>query len=214
MREEDVIVFDFETTGGSPRLGDRPIEIGAVRIENRIIVDRFQRLMNPGFTITSFIESLTGIANEQVAAAPPCEEVMEEFVAFMGTTALVAHNAAFDRQFLDWELENLNRWRENSLACSMLISRRVYPGAPNHKLSSLVDFCGLPSNNVYHRALEDAEKTAYLWVAMCDALEEQYGLQRVPFSLMATLQKMRRQQVPAFLQQAALRQRSSLFDGG
>jgi len=99
-----VIVLDFETTGLSPQYGDRAIEIGAVLIDNDRIADRFQSLMNPGVRISSFIESYTGISNDMVAAAPPCEEVMEQFSEFMGQYPLVAHNASFDRKFLDLEL--------------------------------------------------------------------------------------------------------------
>ena len=79
-----IVVFDFEITGMSPDYGDRPIEVGAVRIEHDLIVDRFQALMNPGFTVSWFIESLTGISNELVAQAPPCEEIMERFADWIG----------------------------------------------------------------------------------------------------------------------------------
>ena len=81
LSSETVIVLDFETTGMSPDHGDRPIEVGAVRIEGDMIVDRFQQLMNPGFTISRFIESLTGISNDLVAEAPDCETVMTRFAS-------------------------------------------------------------------------------------------------------------------------------------
>ena len=71
MNNFPVIVLDFETTGLSPQYGDRAIEIGAVLIENNRVIDRFQSLMNPGFRISSFIESYTGITNDMVAEAPP-----------------------------------------------------------------------------------------------------------------------------------------------
>ena len=83
MNGSAVIVLDFETSGLSPHYGDRAIEIGAVKLENSMITDRFQSLMNPGFRISSFIESFTGISNDMVAAAPPCEEVMELFVTLL-----------------------------------------------------------------------------------------------------------------------------------
>lgn len=80
---DSVVVLDFETTGLSPQYGDRAIEIGAVLLENGVIVDRFQRLMNPGFRISPFIESYTGITNEMLKAEPPCEEVMAGFSDFI-----------------------------------------------------------------------------------------------------------------------------------
>ncbi len=104
MDDYPIIVLDFETSGLSPHYGDRAIEIGAVLIENSLIIDRFQSLMNPGFRISSFIEAYTGISNDMVEAAPPCEEVMEQFADFIGDFPLVAHNASFDRRFLDAEI--------------------------------------------------------------------------------------------------------------
>ena len=211
MQEEAVIVFDFETTGSSPKMGDRPIEVGAVRIENRMIVDTFQSLMNPGFMITSFIESITGIGNDMLLNAPPCEEVMLQFAEFIGSTPLVAHNASFDRQFLNSELEQLNLFPENDMACSMLISRRIFPHAPNHKLRTLIEYCGLANNDVFHRALEDAEKTGHLWIAICDKMHESYGLKTIPFPLMQHLEKLQKTKVDAFLEHKAMKQKNSLL---
>jgi len=105
MANDSVIVLDFETTGLSPQYGDRAIEIGAVLIEDNMTIERFQGLMDPGFRISSFIESYTGISNDMLKNAPPCEEVMEQFAEFVGDYPLVAHNASFDRKFLDAEFE-------------------------------------------------------------------------------------------------------------
>ena len=127
MENFPVIVLDFETSGLSPHYGDRAIEIGAVMIENSMITARFQSLMNPGFRISSFIESYTGITNDMLAAALPCEEVMKQFAQFIDGLPLVAHNASFDRRFLDAELGFIGRSRDSSMACSMLAARRVYP---------------------------------------------------------------------------------------
>ena len=157
MHNHPVIVLDFETTGMSPKFGDRPIEVGAVRIEYNRIVDRFQGLMNPGFAISWFIQSLTGISNALVAAAPPCEEVMSRFADWIGKTPLVAHNAGFDRKFLDTELARIGRHRDNAMACSMLAARRLFPEATNHKLATLVHHCSLATDGTFHRALADAE---------------------------------------------------------
>jgi len=100
-----VIVLDFETTGLSPDDGDRAIEIGAVKIEQGAVVDQFQGLMNPGRRISAFIEDYTGITNTILKTAPPCGEVMAAFADFAGGAALVAHNASFDKRFLDTELK-------------------------------------------------------------------------------------------------------------
>ncbi len=208
MRHYPVVVLDFETTGMSPDLGDRPIEVGAVRIEDNRIVDRFQGLMNPGFTISWFIESLTGISNELVAAAPPCEEVMSRFADWIGAAPLVAHNAGFDRRFLDAELNLLGRNRENAMTCSMLAARRLFPESPNHKLATLVQHCGICTDGTFHRALADAEMTGHLWVAMIDLLQDRYGLNEVPFALMQNLTRIARAKTDRYLRTFAEEQRT------
>src|SRR5690606_33545834 len=104
-----VIVLDFETTGLSPDQGDRAIEVGAVRIENGEIVDRFQRLMNPGMAVNAFIEFYTRISNTMLQDAPPVAEVMAEFAEFIAGHNLVAHNASFDQPFLKAELKRIKK---------------------------------------------------------------------------------------------------------
>jgi DNA polymerase-3 subunit epsilon len=199
MPSPAVIVLDFETTGMSPTYGDRPIEVGAVRIEHDRIVDRFQELMNPGFTISWFIESLTGISNDLVAEAPPCEEVMTRFADWIGDTPLVAHNAGFDRKFLDAELALVGRERTNPMACTVLAARRLYPESPNHKLATLVSHLGIFTGGTFHRALADAEMTGHLWIAMTDLLCSRYNLSEIPFTLMQEMTRIGRRKVDRFL---------------
>ncbi len=203
MNNLPVIVLDFETTGLSPQYGDRAIEIGAVRIENNIVVDRFQSLMNPGIRISSFIESYTGITNPMVAAAPPCAEVMTQFAEFIGEHPLVAHNASFDRRFLDSELGFIGKSIKNSMACSMLTARRVYPHAPNHKLGTLVRYCGIYTDGTFHRALADAEMTGQLWISMIDDIKDRFGIKQVPFGLLRKVAKIAKAKVPAYLERIA-----------
>ena len=93
------VVLDFETTGLSSGMGDRAIEIGAVRLGKGQLIARFQELMNPGQRIIGFIESYTGIANGMLQGARPCGEVMRDFSDYIGGHNLVAHNASFDNGF-------------------------------------------------------------------------------------------------------------------
>ena len=206
MNNSPVIVLDFETSGLSPQYGDRAIEIGAVLIENNRITDRFQSLMNPGFRISSFIESYTGINNGMVGAAPPCEEVMEKFAEFIGDHPLVAHNASFDRRFLDSEFGCIDKSRR-SMACSMLIARRVYPNAPNHQLGTLVRYCGIYTDGTFHRALADAEMTGQLWISMIDQIKDTFGINQVPFDLMWKLSQITKAKAAKFLEKIAHQQR-------
>ena len=209
LSPETVIVLDFETTGMSPDHGDRPIEVGAVRIEGDMIVDRFQQLMNPGFTISRFIESLTGIGNDLLVEAPDCETVMARFADWIGDLPLVAHNAGFDSRFLDAELAALGRQRTNPMACTMLAARRLFPEAANHKLATLVHHCGIRTGT-FHRALADAEMTGHLWIAMTDLLKSRHGLLATPFPLMQELSRMGRAKVGRHLQEVARQQRATV----
>jgi DNA polymerase-3 subunit epsilon len=184
-----VVVLDFETTGLSPNMGDRTIEVGAVLLENNQIVDRFQSLMNPGMKINGFIESFTGISNKMLSTAPSIKNVMEELKTFIGPHQIVAHNASFDLRFLDAEFERLKFKRKNEFACSMLTARRIYPGAPNCKLETLVKYKNLKTEGVHHRALADAEMTAHLWIRLIDDIKNAYGLSSVPFPLMQKITK-------------------------
>ena len=129
-------VIDFETTGLSPALGARPTEVAIVLIAEGKIVDRFQSLMNPGVSIPNDIQILTGITNEMVRKAPKVEVVIRDAVQFVGTHPIVAHNAAFDSKFWDAELHRINGRRKQEFACSMLLARRIFPEAPNHKLGT------------------------------------------------------------------------------
>jgi len=199
QRADTVIVLDFETTGLSPGNGDRAIEIGAVIIENGKITDRFQELMNPGFRINSFIEDYTGISNNMLKNAPPCSEVMHKFSDFIGSYNLVAHNSGFDQRFLDAELNRIQRSYSGKFACSMLISRRIYQDAPNHRLKSLVDYNRIPHDGVFHRALADAEMTAQLWLHILNNIRNKYEVDDLPFHLLQQVAKQPKRAVHDFL---------------
>lgn len=189
MGNYTVVVIDFETTGLSPQLGDRTIEVGAVLIKNNQMVDRFQSLMNPEKKIPAFIENFTGISNKMLSTAPSIKQVMAELKSFIGDHQIVAHNAAFDLRFLDAEFKRIKVSRKNEYACSMLSSRRIYPEAPDCKLETLVRYKKLKTDGVHHRALADAEMTAHLWLALIEDIKHSYGLKSVPFELMQKLTK-------------------------
>jgi DNA polymerase-3 subunit epsilon len=185
---DTVIVLDFETTGMSPELGDRAIEIGAVRIEGGRITERFQGLMNPGRRISPFIEDFTGITDKMLRSAE-----------FSAGYDLVAHNAGFDRRFLLAELQHIRRRCSAQFACSMLLARRLYPEAPNHKLGTLVAYKQLPNDGTFHRALADAEMTAHLWLGMLGEITERHRITQIPFALTQELGRVAKRAVPEFL---------------
>jgi len=202
---EKVAVIDFETTGLSPDMGDRATEVAVVIMDGGVIVDRYQCLMNAGVRIPAFIEALTGISNAMISKAAPAAKVMRDLAEFVGDIPLVAHNASFDSKFLDAEWSRINKRRQQEFACSMLLARRIYPTAPNHKLGSLVSHLGLPSAARHHRALADAEMTAHLWVKMLTDIKQQYGLNNISHEFLRVLQKTPKAQIPSCVERAKSR---------
>ena len=201
---ETVAVIDFETSGISPGQGARATEIAAVLVRDGEIVDRFQSLMNTGAWIAPFIESMTGISNAMVAAAPPARTVMREVMAFTRGCPMVAHNASFDRSF--WLAEAAAAGCDpdpaHRFACTMLLARRVYPQAPNHRLGTLAALHHLPDNGRAHRALADAMTAAQLWLQLRRDLQERgsAGL-ALTHERMCELQRMARGAIDRWLQQ-------------
>ena len=145
--------------------------------------------MNAGMAIPSYIQQLTGISNAMISKAPPCPKVMRELADFVGDMPFVAHNASFDTKFLDAEWCRIQYKRRQPFACSMLVSRRIYPHAPDHKLGTLVRHLKLPTTGEYHRALADAKMTASLIIKIQNDLQEQYELASVPHEMLCILQK-------------------------
>jgi len=199
VNQPSIIVLDFETSGMAPDRGDRVIEVGAVRISEGRIVERFQSLMNSGLSVSPFIESYTGITNAMLRSAPDSREVMRAFARFVGNSPLVAHNASFDSRFLAAEWARVGLACVQEFACSMLVARRVYPDAPNHKLETLVRYKNLPVEGSFHRALADAEMTAHLWLGMERDISQSCGVERVPFSIMQALGSVKLKRVSDFL---------------
>lgn len=203
MLASSIVVLDFETTGLSPDQGDRAIEIGAVKLENGIEVDKFQALMNPGRRINGFIENYTGITNRMLATAPPCKQVMANFADFIGDSNLLAHNASFDSRFLAAEFARIGQDVIGEFSCSLLVSRRIYQDAPNHKLGTLIDYKNIAADGSFHRALFDAQMTAKLWLNILDDISESYGVENIPFSLIQRVAKTPKAQVAKVLSRYA-----------
>lgn len=198
-----IAVLDFETTGLSPAQGARATEIGIVLLENGQVVDRYQSLMNAGVNIPSFITQLTGISNAMLRSAPSAETVMKEAARFVGRASLVAHNAAFDRQFWQAELRRIGLPGEHNFACTVLLSRRLFPHAPSHKLGPLIDWHGLPRSGTAHRAMADAQMAADLLLRMQRELQQRYQLTNCQHPTLQTLQRCAIAKVPQLLKALA-----------
>jgi len=191
---QTIAVIDFETTGMAGN-GGRATEIAAVLVSGGTIVGSYQSLMRTGAFVPSFIEQLTGISNEMLQDAPPAAQVMREVLDFTRGCPVVAHNASFDRSFWKTEaaLADLPADPAHEFVCTVLLSRRLYPEAPNCKLGTLARFFDLPSAGRAHRALADATVTAHLLLRMQRDLERRYAdeLEDCPVdhALLARLQR-------------------------
>jgi DNA polymerase III subunit epsilon len=193
-----IAVIDFETTGLSPAMGDRATEIAIVLLEGTRVVARFQSLMNAGVRIPRFIEEYTGISNEMIRAAPPAAEVMADAARFVGDAPLVAHNASFDRRFWEAELGRLGNGTrtDHAFACTMLLSRRLYPQAGSFRLGSLAAFHALPPAGRAHRAMADAEVAAALLSRIRGDIQQEYAVDEAPHELLVNLQRCQRKALP------------------
>ncbi len=152
------VVFDIETTGFSP-VNDSIIEVGAVKIVNGEITERYSSFVNPHRSIPENITELTSITNEMVANAPDIKQVMSEFLEFTKGCVLVAHNANFDVGFMRTNADNLEMEFDYCYLDTLELCRAMFPEQKRHGLAAMVKFLNINLAN-HHRAVDDAEATA------------------------------------------------------
>mgnify|MGYP001118129653 CR=1 FL=1 len=164
------VCFDLETTGLSPEK-DEIIEIGAVRVEEGKVIDRFSRFVKPDHPISSMVTSLTGISNEMVADAGPTDRTIYDFLYFCGELPVVGHNLMFDYRFtyryakkyyMDFQKKGLD---------TLKIARKVLPDLPSKSLENLCSHYGIVNTSA-HRAYHDALATAKLYQTLAHYFEE------------------------------------------
>ena len=154
------VVVDLETTGRRSEQ-HRITEIGALKIRNGVVLERFQTLIHPQRRIPRIITQLTGINDEMVADSPSFAEIADQFRDFVDEAVIVAHNAAFDYGFLRDEFARLGQPFRRPTMCTVVAMRKYYPGLESYKLSRLCQEFSI-SLNSHHRAMCDAEATAEL----------------------------------------------------
>lgn len=164
------VVFDIETTGFSP-LTCRIIEIGAVRVENGKITDRFSTFVNPKVPIPFRIEQLTSINDGMVMDAPPIEEVLPEFLKFCEGAVMVAHNADFDMSFIIENCSRLGIPNDFTYVDTVGMARFLLPALNRFKLDTVAKAVGVSLQH-HHRAVDDAECTADIFVKFVSMLAE------------------------------------------
>ena len=163
-----VVVVDTETTGLSVRNGGRVIEIGAVAVEQGIIVAELSTLINTATLISYGARRIHGISQQMLVGRPVPSEVWPWFLEFAGSSPLVAHNAAFDRSFVQHELELLGLVLPNQWHCTVQLARKKLPRLPNHRLETVYSALlgRVPVDVQQHRALDDARMAAQVWVEL------------------------------------------------
>ena len=167
---------DLETTGGSP-VEDRITEVGIIEVDldehaSRVVlrpVREWSALVNPDAPIPPFIETLTGITNAMVAAAPRFEELADDILARLDGRLFIAHNARFDHGFLKNAFRRMERPFRPPVLCTVRLSRKLYPGYSRHNLDTLIERHRLVVD-MRHRALGDARLLWQLWQKLHDAL--------------------------------------------
>ncbi len=155
------VVFDLETTGFSPK-DNRIIEIGAVRVEEGKIVDRFSTFVNPQVPIPYRIEQLTSINDAMVMDAPVIEEILPKFLDFCHDAVMVAHNASFDMSFIEENCRRLGLERTFTAVDTVGVARVLLPQLGRFKLDNVAKALGVNLGH-HHRAVDDAECTARIF---------------------------------------------------
>ena len=165
------VVFDIETTG-LDKYQNHITEIGAVKVENGVITDKWSTFVNPGEPIPQNIVELTSITDEMVKDAPAIAEVLPDFLAFCKGCVLVAHNARFDVGFISVAAKRCEILFNFAYLDTLQLARCLYPQLANHKLNNLTRHLNIMLEN-HHRAVDDAKATADIFVKMLEELRAQ-----------------------------------------
>ncbi|HYE83882.1 MAG TPA: PolC-type DNA polymerase III [Clostridia bacterium] len=168
--DDEFIVFDIETTGLSA-VKDRITEIGAVKIKQGKLIDRFSELINPEIQIPDNITKLTGITDAMVKNKETIKEVLPRFLEFIGDSPLIAHNASFDCGFIKAKAGELGFEIGNMIIDTLQLSRTLLPQLKRHKLNLVCEYLGISLEN-HHRAADDAEATAGMMLKFIEIMKD------------------------------------------
>lgn len=174
--EGTFICFDIETTGLSAAR-DKITEIGAVKVVNGEIKETFSTFVNPEMPIPQKITQLTGITDDMVKNAPSQSEAVTAFLEFAGDSVLVAHNAPFDTSFIRKACEDMGREYNCTSIDTVAISRAILSDIKNCKLDTVAKYLRLGDFN-HHRATDDAEILAKIFICLCQRLKDDYNINK------------------------------------
>jgi len=167
--DDEFVVVDIETTGLNPKT-DRITEIAAYKINNGEITDTFKSLVNPEIEISQEIIELTGITNEMVLDADKVDKVLKSFLEFCGNAIIVAHNAEFDVSFIKYNLSLIGIEYKPTIIDTLALTRGLLPELKRFRLNDVCEELGVELKN-NHRADDDAEATALIFIKLCEKLK-------------------------------------------
>lgn len=165
---DDYCVLDIETTELSWQK-DKIIEIGILKIRDKQIINRYEQLINPKLKISPFITQLTGIQNNMLENMPVLSQIQDEVMQFIGEDVIIGHNTAFDLNFI---ANHFHQDLHNEYMDTVQFSKKVYPKMPHHRLTDMVEFLQLSSNE--HRSLADCVSTYELYEHLKSKIIEQH----------------------------------------
>ncbi|MBN2898247.1 MAG: PolC-type DNA polymerase III, partial [Clostridia bacterium] len=165
------VVFDIETTGFSP-MNDGITEIGAVKVVNGNVTERYSTFVNPEKPIPGKVIELTGITNDMVMNERPISQVLPEFLEFCGDAALVAHNANFDVSFIKEKARNNQIEIQPIVVDTLALARLLLPDLKRHKLNQVAKYLKIDLEN-HHRAVDDANATAEIFIKFIQMMKDE-----------------------------------------
>lgn len=166
----EFVVFDLETTGIGAA-SNEIIEIGAVKVVNQIITERFSTFVNPNRPIPYNIQKLTGISDAMVENAPVIDKTLPDFLKFCGNAVLVAHNASFDTGFINTKAKEQGFYTDFTIVDTVSMARALLPELKKYKLDIVAKALGVSLEN-HHRAVDDAKATAEIFLKLLKRLDE------------------------------------------
>lgn len=168
------VAFDLETTGTLPGV-DRIVEIGAVRFIGGEVDSFYSTLVDPRIPIPEAASRVNRITDDMVRGKPTIDQLLPSFAEFCGDDLMIAHNAAFDYQFLLADIKKYETPAPKGVVVdSYAISKKIFPGLPNYKLGTLVQHLNIPSTD-FHRAEADASYCGRLFLQICQRISSQAG---------------------------------------
>ena len=194
--DDTYVVFDLETTGFSSK-NDKIIEIGAVKIQNGVIIDNFSEFVNPRRPIPYNITELTGISDDMVRDAQAIEEVLPRFIEFIGDSVVVAHNASFDCSFISKNCNDLGLVFEPTIVDTVPLCRFLYPELKSVKLNIVAKHLGVKLES-HHRAVDDAKATADILVECIKKIKEELEVKTLEELNKVFLEKVDIKKLPTY----------------